>query len=257
MLVIRAINKFYDKDGKLYGYEIQDVSTNQTMRVRKEELKSAIINKQCIAENLTLTSDGRLIGSARPKPVYKQPQQLQKPTFIPYKLLEVYTTGRNISGALVDNGEDRKLKGVPIPTIKGIQPGCMFYTGVQLKKLIDDNMFTGLQIVDGKPSLQSSDVKRKSFSKIKDRLIKILVESGISSDIQVTKQGKSEYIVTPNNYTYSGNSAQDLINIYLCLICHELYTNKVKVLDVNKGTVLAGGYSNISDIRKALKPLKF
>ena len=65
---VRAIRKFHDDKGILIGYTIQDEATGQQMNVYKEQLKQAVINKQCEIVNMTLTSDGRLIGKAAPAP---------------------------------------------------------------------------------------------------------------------------------------------------------------------------------------------
>lgn len=61
MLTVRVIQTF--KNGnKIVGYRLQDTRTNQVMNVGCSQLKNAIVNEQCAVTNMTLTSDGRLIG---------------------------------------------------------------------------------------------------------------------------------------------------------------------------------------------------
>ena len=53
MMKVRAIRKFHDDKGILIGYTIQDEATGQKMNVYKEQLKQAVINKQCEIVNMT------------------------------------------------------------------------------------------------------------------------------------------------------------------------------------------------------------
>ena len=63
MITVQCIEKFRDKQGRIYGYRIRDIS-GQTKDVKPENLKRAIANKQIQIVNLTLTSDGRLVDKA-------------------------------------------------------------------------------------------------------------------------------------------------------------------------------------------------
>lgn len=60
MIQAKCIEKFRDKQGKIYGYKIQD-KNGREKNVTSKELKCAIECKQLEVVNLTLTKDGRLI----------------------------------------------------------------------------------------------------------------------------------------------------------------------------------------------------
>ena len=70
MLKVRVIRKYKDpKTELLVGYTIQDMSNGNTMNVYKDQLKQAIKAGQVDCVNMTMTSDGRLIGKAYKEPV--------------------------------------------------------------------------------------------------------------------------------------------------------------------------------------------
>lgn len=60
MIQAKCIQKFRDKQNKIYGYKLVDIN-GQTQDVKSDNLKQAIRNKQIQVVNLTLTSDGRLV----------------------------------------------------------------------------------------------------------------------------------------------------------------------------------------------------
>lgn len=60
MIQAKCIQKFRDKQNKIYGYRLVDLN-GQTQDVTPENLKRAIANKQINVVNLTLTSDYRLV----------------------------------------------------------------------------------------------------------------------------------------------------------------------------------------------------
>lgn len=62
MIKVNCIQKFY-KNNKIYGYRIQDCN-GVTKDVTAEQLKQAINNKSVYVNNLTLTSDNRLISTS-------------------------------------------------------------------------------------------------------------------------------------------------------------------------------------------------
>lgn len=61
MIQVKCIEKFRDRHNKICAYRLQD-SNNQIKDVTPHDLKNAIRNKQIDVINLTLTSDGRIIG---------------------------------------------------------------------------------------------------------------------------------------------------------------------------------------------------
>lgn len=56
-----CISKLRDKNDKIVGYDLRNVSTNQQQRVEPTVLKQFISNGNVNILNLQLTSDGRLI----------------------------------------------------------------------------------------------------------------------------------------------------------------------------------------------------
>ena len=60
MIQAKCIQKFRDKQGKIYGYRLQDIN-GQVQDVQPENLKTAIKNKQIHIVNLRLTTDNRLV----------------------------------------------------------------------------------------------------------------------------------------------------------------------------------------------------
>lgn len=61
MVYATCIEKFRDKQGRILGYKLQEVGSNKVMPVRPYELKDAIRQNKIKVNNLTLTSDNRLL----------------------------------------------------------------------------------------------------------------------------------------------------------------------------------------------------
>ena len=70
MLIVTCIQKF-KKNNKIIGYRLQDKQGN-TRDVYADPLKAAIRNNQITVDNLTLTSDDRLVDSEQNKQNKKQ-----------------------------------------------------------------------------------------------------------------------------------------------------------------------------------------
>ena len=83
MLVVKMIKKLYDKNGKLAGYTLRnEYNKAEVMNVSKEQLKTAVLNGQCEVINMTLTSDGRLLGSAHSKVTVDSAEQAKQQKMI-------------------------------------------------------------------------------------------------------------------------------------------------------------------------------
>lgn len=63
MINITCLNKLRDKNGIIYGYRIQDKNTGAIKDVSPNQLKNAMALHQCECDNLTLTSDWRLVNT--------------------------------------------------------------------------------------------------------------------------------------------------------------------------------------------------
>ena len=64
MLQVKCIEKFRDKHNIIVGYRLQD-SQGNIRDIKPNQLKEAMINKKIDVENLTLTSDNRLVGKLK------------------------------------------------------------------------------------------------------------------------------------------------------------------------------------------------
>lgn len=60
MLQLTCIKKLRDKNGFIRGYRLKDMS-GEVRDIRPDALKNAIALQECIVDNLTLTSDWRLV----------------------------------------------------------------------------------------------------------------------------------------------------------------------------------------------------
>lgn len=246
MLRVRAIKKYHDAKGILLGYTIQNVDNPaEMMNVAKDALKNAIMNGQAEVVNMTLTSDGRLIGKAAPEPKKKQPA----PKTYGCKLMEVYTNGKNISGGLIDQTENYKMQGKTPAEFKGVQLGWGFEPGSDVDQRVKNGTYDNVKVINGKVEMEGT--KRKSFKTIKPKLLKLLETNGISSTISVEKTDtKYEYRVTVDNFNNISDQASQVI---MCLIEDAMITAKVKVLFIDEDSVIVNNSTGIADVRKAAK----
>lgn len=251
MLKVRVIKKFHNEKGVLVGYTIQDESTGQMMNVYKENLKAAIVNDQCEVVNMTLTSDGRLIGKAAPAPKKKQP--VRKESGI--NLIEVYTNGKHLAAGFVDKTRfDAELHDAG-KEYKGLPAHQSFDVGHELLENIKNNYYDNVRIIDGKPDM--SKVRRKSFSKVRSKMINLLKNNGVSTQLKVEKSdSKYEYRIAIENYD-SVCDDEPLAQTLYALITDALITAKIKTLYIDEDSVFVSCMTGINDVRKALKDIKF
>lgn len=252
MLVVRAIKKYHDDKGKLIGYRIKDMKTGDEMNILKEYLKDAVVKGQVQVDNMTLTSDGRLIGHAthKDRPVARANKVMNKPTGTGCKLVEIYTNGRKISGGLVDQTENYKMQGKEPKTLKGLNPGFGFEPGIDINSRIKNGTYDNVKIVDGKTDMEGT--KRKSFKNIKSKMIKMLNDNNISTTLSVSKgDEKYEYRVTIDNYNNIDND--EAIQAILCLIEDAMISFNIKTLYIDEDTFFVSCMTGINDVRKALK----
>ena len=247
MLRVRAIKKYHDSKGILLGYTIQNVDNPaEMMNVAKDALKNAIMNGQAEVVNMTLTSDGRLIGKAAPEPKKKA----STVNSWGCKLMEIYTNSKNISGGLIDQTENYKMQGKTPVELNGLQLGWGFEPGTDIDSRVKNGTYDNVKIVDGKPEMEGT--KRKSFKSVKPKLIKILEKNGVKTTISVSKgDEKYEYRVTIDNYDNISND--EAIQIILCLIEDAMITARIKPLYIDEDTVFVNNTTGINDVRKAAK----
>lgn len=272
MLTVKVITKYHDAKEVLVGYNIEDVVTHQTMYVTKDQLKSAVMNGQCVITNMTLTSDGRLIGKAAPvkneaklnyvqeksvRPMQKVPQvhhvapqqPVQQSVAQPVQpakpkstegltLVEVYTNGRNVVGGLMEmKGESNQA--------------FAFEVGTRLNNSIKEGKFVNVPVDGDKPDM--SKVKRKSFSKVKDKMIKTLSSNGVKVKVSVEKgAAKYEYKLTLEGFETAADKNKLVGGVY-CLVYDAILTGKMKLKGIDGDTVTVENLTGIADVRKSVK----
>lgn len=248
MLRVRVVKKYHDAKGILIGYTIECVDTKERRNVYKDMLKQAVINKQCEVVNMTLTSDGRLIGKAAPAPKKRQPKE------VGIKLIEVYTNGRNLVAGLIDRtafdmqihdaGKDYGL----------LAAHQSFDVGHELAENIKNNYYDNVRIVDGKPDM--SKVRRKSFSKVRDKMINLLKGNNVNLSLRVEKaENKYEYHIIIDGYNSICND-EPLAQTLYALIIDSLITAKIKTLYIDEDSIVVNSLTGINDVRKAIKNIK-
>lgn len=237
MLRVRVIRKYYNKEKPdlLVGYAIQNEDNPSEVRmVRKEDLKRAISSGQCIATNMTMTSDGRLIGRACVAP---------KKRNVALSIVEVYTNGRRISGAMTFDGTKTAEE------VKGLKPGVSFISGTAMLDDIQKKAFNN--VVDEK---SLSEVKRKSFKSVRDKMLKLLVSNAEIPSFNVEKgEKKGEYAIVVENY----NKYNDILGgIIMCLVEDSAITEQIKITGSNNGRITVYCVTGINDVRKIVKNIK-
>ena len=248
-IVVRVIRKYHDKNGTLLGYTIQD-TTGKRMTVYKDQLKQAVMSGQVEVVNMTLTSDGRLIGKASKEPVFKKIDSKIQREKSGCKVAELYTNGRNIPGALIDKSEYYKMHGKSPEVIKGIAEGFGFESGIIAYKQIIRGYYDNIAATESKPDLSS--IKKKSFKTIKPKLLKLLSDNNVETTLTVAKgDEKYEYKISIDNLESINN--EEFIQIILCLIEDAMWSDKIKSLNVDNNSLVVSCLTGINDVRKATK----
>lgn len=230
-LRVRVTKKFYNKEGKLIGYAITSEAGEQRT-VYKDQLKQAVASGQVDCINMTLTSDGRLIGRAAAKPIQFKTVKAKAPI-----VKAIITNGRKIGGALIDVA----------PTVQHKE----FETGLETEANIKAGRYGNISIVDGKPNF--GDIKKVSYSKIKPKLIKILADDNINPSFDVQKFGSNESNKYGYNIIVDTNVALNVIRV---LVENEMILAKNKVLGFEGNCIKVECVTGIKDVRKVVKGIK-
>lgn len=248
MIKVKVTQKFHSNDGKLIGYRIMDESGKQ-MDVYKDQLKMAVANKQVECVNMTLTSDGRLIGKASNKPMTPQKQ---KSGVI---LCDLFTNGKNIIGAIINDSEHRQINNMKPFLAKGVKPGTAFEVGNEALSKANCGWYDNIvKTQDNKIDFKASQVRKITFSKVRDKLIGIIKENiGQMPIIEVEKVGKEDYGIHITNYDIFGN---DIIQIIYIIIVDALIKAEIKPDCIDEDTVSCRTSKGISEVRKAIKTIK-
>lgn len=256
MLKVRVIKKYHDNKGILIGYTIQDETNPADKRnIHKDILKNAVISGQCEVVNMTLTSDGRLIGKAAPKSTPRTNLRMNG-----VKLLEVYTNGRSIVAALVEEDITRPEYSTNRILHKTIPDTLNFNASFEAMDKIKSGWYDNIKVVNGKPNLDS--VKRKSFKNVRNKFIKLIQESELLANKMVVTKGdkKYEYIINLDELhpCFGATAVGDrIVQAIYCLIADAMTTAKIKVTCAKGADVYVECMTGINDVRKALKEVKW
>lgn len=225
MLRVRAINKFHDKEGKLIGYTIQNEDNpSEVMNVHKDQLKKAVREGQCEVVNMTMTSDGRLIGRACKAPKPRAPK-------IRLAIKELYNIGKDIlGGELIDTATNE----------------TRYFIGKDIQAMVEKGMLQ-----------RTGEEKKRTFKSIYNKVL-TKIQSCLSEPIKitVTKAGKDLYTID-----YEGDLQQcnqldaSLTSLLIMCIEFSMRVAKIKVVDIdgNTGKMVVNCLTGINDVRKALK----
>lgn len=245
MLTVRVIRKFHNDKGILIGYRIKDKATGEERDVFKDTLKQFVASGKIAVDNMTLTSDGRLIGHATPKdrPVTVMSNQNKARETVEC----VFTNGKKLACVMVSSS-------LVTEHVEGVNDGITFETGFEGLENIKSNAYTNVRVVDGKPDF--SQTKKKSYKQLKEKLIKILEKNNIHFELTVSKSddkaNKYEYIITIGNYDSLDNS--DIIKqIVYVLIENAMYDANLKPLYIDEDKFFVSCMTGINEVRKALK----
>ena len=275
MLKGKVIRKYKDPNTDLLiGYTVQDLNTGKTMNVYKDQLKQAIKTGQVECINMTMTSDGRLIGKAYKEPVRHRAikdepklQQVQHPAHqstaeahhvepimehpkieppapiksIKQTIAEVYTNGKNISAILVNGAEDNF-------TIPGYAEGQTFDFNDEAVNKIKDGWYSNVTVEDGKHKFEDS-VKKKSFKSVKNKMLKALVELNYKPELVVEKTDtKGEYNIVLTNEA----PAVAVEQLVWALVADSMITDKIKFNYADEHRINVSTI-RIDEVRKMVK----
>lgn len=107
MIQAKCIQKFRNKQNKIYGYRLQDIN-GQVQDVTPEDLKNAIKNASINVINLTLTSDGRLVDKKPEQQLQNKkimPNDVKKPVELNDRLKKIAVNCANKIARAISNSE--------------------------------------------------------------------------------------------------------------------------------------------------------
>lgn len=248
---LRVIKKYHDNKNILLGYKVEITYSDNAedigriIEINKEALKRAAKENTVEIENMTLTSDGRLIGKAgkKRKETNKKDATLDDLCDITFddlasaKVIEVYTNGKNIVGAMIDN----EFENYAIP---GLNDNITFENGIQFLIDLKANNYENVKIENNKIA---GKFRRKAFNIVRNKLLNILNKTGGFMKLALEICGNNNIIITNINE----NCESTLNNIVLCLIIDSAYLHNavpIKMVDNNKILIHCNNIDDANDI---------
>lgn len=245
MLKVAVVQKWYSKTSgheQLIGYTIV-TREGESKRVRKEDLIAAIRSGAVKVVNMTLSKNGKLIGSLKVTPRMFEDRQVD----IRLHALEVYNTNKRLVGVLFKSPVERSAYfngGIALGDKVGIYPQLDAIAAIKAGAF-DNLSFSDEKLVVGE------DVKKKSFKAVLKKYISVL---RAIPECEVTKEGKDEYrIDIAGINTISDPVLYDLV---MTLVCYELAEEKINPLYVNGASLHVKCVTGIKDVRKAMTVIK-
>lgn len=258
MLRVRAIKKYRDTKGNLIGYLIQEVGTTNQMQVQKDALKDAVKRGVCEIVNMTLTSDGRLIGHAAKEPV-KRVRAVEQS--LAYVLCQVFTSGgKPVMGLAIGSNSDavaRILGSMDVKKavgeIKKLESKDIdFVLRDELQEKIKAGVYRNIPVSSGaKVSLAQCGVVNKKFETQLKSLTDLIDKSGGITALDVVAVDKTTYTVKIS----ANASNRKVAKAAIAIVCNAIMEEKIKVEGYSEAdmTVTAKCLTGVKDLRKALK----
>jgi hypothetical protein len=214
MLNVRILKKYQDKNGNIVGYAIQDEQTLAVKQVYKDALKNAILSGAVKARNTTVTSDGRIISRSL--------KQLKEPMTDSKILKAIFTEQKHVVYGIWGNSQNPAFEQIDFEVESHVANGLYNINDLSTK------------------TLESADVKKKSFKSVKPQHIKQLLntyqveikDSAMFNVLSVDGKSKGAYNISINN---GGDATVN--NILFALVIDAFLAEKIKVLAINNNAV--------------------
>lgn len=227
-LKVEIIKKIH-KNRKLVGYKVRDEKGNE-MDIDKDAVKDAIKSGKVEVTNMTVTSDGRILGAAKPSLNKDMKKEIE------YRLVEVYTYNDNIVGAMVDESEAVDAGIIDEHDIAGLSHGYTFETADTVIDRMANNIYSNMSISNGNIE---SDIKRVDIESAKDSMLNLLRANEIVVDsakigqcISIDEQTQECLITNPVE-----SSNETLCRVAMVMLTYTLYKHGYNVEYVNDTSV--------------------
>lgn len=228
VLKVEVIKKIH-KNRKLVGYKIRDDKGNE-MDIDKNALKDALKGGKVEVTNMTVTSDGRILGAAKPSVNKNMRKEIE------YRLVEVYTYNDNIVGAMIDESEAVDAGIIDEHDIAGLSHGYTFETADTVIDRMANNIYSNMNISNG---TIDSDIKRVDIESANESMLDLLRANEIVVDSTKIEQcicideQTQECLI--NNPVESSN--ETLCRVAMVLLTYTLYKHDYNIKYVNDTSV--------------------
>lgn len=227
-LKVEIIKKIH-KNRKLVGYKVRDEKGNE-MDIDKDAVKDAIKSGKVEVTNMTVTSDGRILGAAKPSVNKDMKKEIE------YRLVEVYTYNDNIVGAMVDESEAVDAGIIDEHDITGLSHGYTFETADTVIDRMANNIYSNMNISDDNIE---GNIKRVSIESVRDSMLNLLRANEI-----VVDYGNVEQCISINEQTQEclinnpvESSNETLCRVAMVLLTYTLYKHGYSIKYVNDTSV--------------------